>query len=198
MSSTFTVNHNLTINSGQLLNGIYSVNLLGNITNNATYDGDAVLGGIILNGITTQQHIAGTGTFGRLEINNGVGNVLDNSITLQKNLKLTTGVLNISQYLLTLGVNSTIEGSNFGSTKMIVSDGVYSNFGVKKFFPVISSPTTFTYPIGSGGKYTPANLTINTNGSVGFVRVNNINSHHPAVLDPNNFYNIIGNWKVQI
>ena len=194
LSSSLTVNNNLTISSGQLLNETYSINLLGNLNNNATYDGDAAVGGIILNG-TTQQHISGTGTFGRLEINNGLENILDNSITFHKNLLLSSGILNLAQYLLTLGVSSTIEGTGFSSAKMIISDGLFSNIGIKKFFPVISSPTLFTCPIGSGSKYTPVMLTINSNNSVVFIRVNNINDHHPAVLDANNVLQYY--WEIE-
>lgn len=192
LNGSTTVNHNLSINSGQLLYGTNTINLKGSITNNASYNGDATTGGVILNGPTLQD-IAGTGTFGRLELNNTMGAQLDNNITLQKNFKLTTGILDLAQYLLTLGTSSSIEGSSFSSTKMIVSDGVFSNIGIKKFFSAGAS--TFTYPIGTGGKYTPVVLTITANGSVGFVRVNNINAHHPAVLDANNVLQYY--WEVE-
>jgi hypothetical protein len=195
-SLVYTVNHNLTLSKGQLLNGTNSINLKGNITNNATYDGDANTGGVILNNlVSVQQHIAGTGTFGRLELNNAAGAQFDNSVTFNKNIKLTTGILDMAQFLLTLGGSSNFEGSPFSASKMLVTDGVFSNTGIQKYFPIISSSTTFTYPLGTGSKYTPVDLTITTSGSVGYVRVNNINAHHPAVTDASNVLQYY--WEVE-
>ncbi|MHB9140314.1 MAG: beta strand repeat-containing protein [Paludibacter sp.] len=183
MSTSLTVNHNLTLSGGQLLNGTNTINLKGDILNNATYVGDATTGGVVLNGSSGHQHIAGTGTFGRLELNNVAGAVLYNDITLQQNLKLTTGILSLNQYLLTLGISSTVEGS-FSATKMITTDGVFSNLGIRKYFNTGAS--TFIFPLGSGGKYTPATLTVTANGSVSSVRLNNINTHSFAILDVGN------------
>jgi len=66
--------------------------------------------------------------------------------------------------------------------------------GISKVF---TSPlsTTFNYPLGTTGKYTPAVLTINSNGAVGSIRINNINNHHPAVLDANNVLQYY--WEVE-
>jgi autotransporter-associated beta strand protein len=188
-----TVNNNLELSYGTMDCGSYAVNVKGNLINNATYTDSQY--GVILNGTASQQQVSGTGTFGRLELNNTKGANVINSLTLNKDLVLTNGVLDINQYLLTLGVNSNIGGAPFGSSKMVVSDGVYSNVGIKKVFGVISSATTFTYPLGVSGKYTPTVLTINSSGSVGSIRVNNINSHHPAVIDVNNVLQYY--WEVE-
>ena len=68
---------------------------------------------------------------------------------------------------------------------MIVSDGVSSSLGVRKFFNiVVATPTTFTFPVGVSGKYTPSVLSYTDNGSVGYIQVNPINSYEPAVLTP--------------
>jgi hypothetical protein len=190
-----TVNRNLTLSSGQLLGSTYNINVKGNLVNNANYDGDAATGGVIMNG-TSLQYISGTGTFGRLELNNASGARVLNSITLQKNLRLTAGVLDINQYLLTLGVNSNIEGSGFSASKMIASDGAFSNVGIRKFFSIYSGATqTFTYPIGTSGIYTPAVLSYTDNTNVGSIRINNINDHHPGVFDPNNVLQYY--WEVE-
>jgi hypothetical protein len=119
---------------------------------------------------------------------------MDNDITLQKDFVLTLGILDINQYLLTLGQNSNIAGSGFSATKMITSNGVYSNIGIKKVFGTPYSGT-FTFPIGTSGKYTPAVLTVASNGSVGSIRLNNINSSHPGVLDPTNVLSYF--WEVE-
>ena len=190
-----SVFNDLEIRTGQLLCDIYNVNLDGDLTNNAYYDCDSVQGGIILNG-TELQYISGTGTFGRLELNNSSGARLNNNITLQKNLKLSSGILDINEYLLTLGLNSIIEGSSFNNSKMITTNGVFSDFGLLKYFKVYSgSEISFTYPIGTSTKYTPALLTYTDNTNVGFIRINNINNNHLGVVDPNNVLDYY--WEVE-
>ena len=78
---------------------------------------------------------------------------------------MTLGILDIKRNLLTLGVNSNIQGAPFSATKMITSDGVFSSVGLRKFFnPGASS---FLYPIGTSGKYTPALLTVTASSAVG-------------------------------
>jgi hypothetical protein len=190
-----TVLNDLTLNSGQLLGSTFDINVKGDLVNNANYDGDAGTGGVILNG-TVLQHVSGTGTFGRLELNNTEGARTLNNITLQKNFILTNGIFDINQYLLTLGVNSIIEGSSFSATKMIATDGVFSNQGIKKFFNIYSgSAQTFTYPMGTATKYTPAVLTYTSNSIVGSIRLNNINYHHPGVLGVANVLQYY--WEVE-
>lgn len=190
-----TVLNDLTLSSGQLLYSTFSVNVKRHITNNANYDGDAVVGGVILNG-AVQQEVSGTGTFGRLELDNANGAMVYDNITLQKNIRLTTGVFNINQHLITLGVNSEIEGSGFGPTKMIASDGVYSNVGLRKYFPIYHGiEKTFRYPMGTSNKFTPADLSYTDNNNVGYVRINNINDNHPGVIDPNNVLDYF--WEVE-
>ena len=181
-----TVDNDLTLSSGQLLNGTYTINLKRHLVNNANYDGDVATGGVVLNG-TVLQEISGTGTFGRLELDNSLGARINNSITLQRNIRLTNGIFSLNKYLMTMGVNSNIEGSSFGASKMFTTDGVFSNVGIRKHFAVYSGAAqTFTYPMGTSGKYTPAVLTYTNIGNVGYVRINNINSHHPSAYDPAN------------
>lgn len=181
-----TVNNSLTIGSGTLICGTNKVSVLGNFTNNGNYTDNNALGtGINLVG-TSVQHVAGSGTFSWLELNNASGAILDNSITLNEHLTLTQGIFNIKQNLLTLQQNSTIDanGTPFSTTKMVTTDGVFGAIGIKKFFTTAAQ--TFTYPIGTSGKYTPATLNITTSDYVGSVRINNVNSTLPVVLDPGN------------
>lgn len=187
--------NDLTLSRGQFLISTYNVNLKGDFFNNASYDGDAVLGGVIMNGTSAQQ-ISGTGTYGRLEIANFYGVRAESSITLKKNLKLTNGIFDINEHLLTLESTSEIEGSGFNSSKMITSDGVFSNVGVRKYFSIYNgADKVFTFPIGTSGKYTPAVLTYSNNTNVGYIRVNNINDNHPAVFDEDNVLQYY--WEVE-
>ncbi len=192
LNGNTTVDNDLTLSNGTLICGANTVYVAGDVANNATYTDTST--GIVLDG-TDKQYISGTGTFGQLELNNSAGARLNNSITLQKNLILTQGIFDINKYMLTLLLNSNILGAPFSSSKMIISDGVFSNVGITKFFGVIGAPVTFTYPMGTSGKYTPAVLSINSNTNVGSIRLNNINSHHPGVIDPANVLDYY--WEIE-
>ena len=193
LTNPSTVYRNLALVTGNFILGGNPVTLLGDLINDASYTDDNNTGsGIILNG-AGQQKISGSGAFARLELNNTNGARTESDITLQEDLTLTSGILDINKNLLTLGVNSLIQGAPFSATKMITSDGVFSDVGIKKFFN--PGATSFLYPIGTSGKYTPALLTTTTSNTVGFIRINNINSRHPAVLDPSNALDYY--WEVQ-
>lgn len=194
VNNPFTVSSNLNITSGNLVLTNKKLTLLGNLTNNGTYTDDNASGGVTLLG-TVQQQISGSGQFGKLELNNNKGAVIGSDINLQNNLVLTLGVLDIGSNLLTLGTGSNIMGSPFTIINMIKSDGVASAQGVKKLFPTISSSTQFTYPLGVSGKYTPAIFTISNNSTVGSIRLNPINTNHPAVIDPTNVLKYY--WQIE-
>lgn len=194
VNSPSTILNDLTISTGTLALGSNLMQLKGNFANNARYTDAAIANtGILLNG-ANEQHISGSGNFGRLELNNTNGARIENNINMEGNLVLTTGILDINKFLLSLGLQSRVLGAPFSASKMIKSDGVFSDVGIRKFFPAGASPA-FEYPIGTAGKYTPVTFTITANNTVGYVRVNNINSQHPAVIDPANALNYI--WEVE-
>ena len=197
LGSPSTISNNLTLSTGNFILGSNVVNLKGDLQNDATFsDVSAAGNGIILSG-TTLQTISGAGSYARLTVNNTAGAQIINDVTLTENLTLAQGILDIKKNLITLGVNSLVvssPASTFGATKMITSDGVFSNVGLRKFFSSGVQPL-FLYPIGTSGKYTPAALKIDANSTVGYVRINNINSRHPALISPANalaYY-----WEVQ-
>ena len=192
LSRDITISHDTYLSSGTLICGNNTATATGDVTNNATYTDNA--SGIILYG-TTMQYIGGTGTWGQLELDNPNGARLTSSISLQSDFLLTNGILDINDYMLTLGANSDIVGSGYSSAKMITSDGAASNMGVKKIFSNTADGTTFTLPMGTSRKYTPAVLTITDIGTTGSFRINNINSNHPGVLDPNNVLDYY--WEVE-
>lgn len=192
LTNNITVNNILTVNTGTFQTDTYDVNAKGNVIVNSVHSSDDNSGGILLNG-TVEQQLSGLGIYGRLELNNSAGARTLNNITLSKDFLLTTGILNINQNLITLGVNSDIVGSGFSSSKMIMPDGVYSNVGISKYFS--TGPASFTYPLGVSGKYTPAFLTIDDINTPGPIRVNVINAYHPTVSDPGNVLQYY--WEVQ-
>ncbi len=198
VNNSFTVNRNLSINSGTLIlypvATDYKISVLGNLTNNSSYvDNNTSGGGIMLAG-TSQQQISGTGAFGRLELNNAAGAITLNDISLQNDLVLTTGILTISSNLLTLSQSSSIGGAPFSVTKMIKTDGVSSSSGLSKFFN--SGGAIFTFPVGVAGKYTPVDYNISANTSLGYyINLTPVNQYAPSVMDPNNVLKYY--WRVQ-
>jgi hypothetical protein len=178
-----TVANDLSINSGTLASSTYDIFVAGAVVNNGIHSGDADNGGLILNG-SLEQDISGTGTFGRLNLYNPNGARLLNDISLNQDLLLSNGVLNINQRLLTLGITADIidtTGTGFSSSKMIEPDGVFSNVGIKK--NITAGAKTLIFPLGLSGKYTPADVDITTNSTAGYLRINCINDNHPTVLD---------------
>jgi hypothetical protein len=194
LNSSITVNSNLIIGSGSLICIGNSVNLKGNLTNNSSYtDNNTGGSGIFLTG-TALQLISGTGSFARLTLNNPSGAETQNDIALEETLTMTAGILNIQKNLLSLGLGASISGGPFSTSKMIITDGVFSTGGLRKFFNT-GATALFTFPIGTTGKYTPADLTITANSTVGYVQINNVNSRHPGVIDPANALKYF--WQVQ-
>ncbi|MBP8959116.1 MAG: gliding motility-associated C-terminal domain-containing protein [Bacteroidales bacterium] len=194
LNNTITVNRNLSILTGTLVGGANTVNVKGDFINNGSYtDNNSDGSGVILNG-TSLQKVSGTGSFARLTLNNSAGANVDSDITLSENLTITNGILNIKSNLLTLGVNSNIQGDPFSASKLIVTNGVSGNGGLRKFFNTGANPS-FTFPLGVSGKYTPAVLSITSNSTVGYVKVNNINEQHPGVTDPDNALDYY--WSLQ-
>ncbi len=185
VNNSFTVNHDLTIGSGSLLLNANKVTVLtdGAFVNNGAYSDDNITGGISMSGSSLQE-VSGTGSFNRLEINNSNNVALLNDITLDHNLVMTNGIFNIKSNNLILNTTANLSGSSFSSTKMIMTDGVATSLGLTKFFPVISSTTTFTYPVGVTSKYTPAVFTVNASGAIGYIKVAPVDSYQPTVIDP--------------
>ncbi len=194
VNNSFSVNRNLTINSGNLVLAGNKITLSGNLLNNGSYTDNNTTGGVVLAG-TIQQRLSGTGSFGRLELNNAAGAILNSDIIVQNNLQLTQGIMDINAYLLTLGLNSNIGGEPFSLNKMIVSEGVISSKGLRKFFNISAIPSSFTFPVGVSGKYTPATFTINSNGQVGYINIKPINSNHPGVLNTNEVLDYY--WEIE-
>ncbi len=180
-SSPVIVANNLTINSGAtLVDGGNLLRARAGITNNGTHSSasNSSAFGIELDGSATQT-ITGKGTFGNLIINNSNNVALGDSITVNRRLTLTLGVLDMGEHKLTLGTAAEVTGS-FSSARMLRSNGVLSDGGVQKNY---SGTGSFTYPIGVFGKYTPATINVTATSSAGSITVKVINAKHPATRD---------------
>ncbi|NOZ35460.1 MAG: hypothetical protein GXO80_09210 [Chlorobi bacterium] len=170
-TTDIVIDNILDLQSGTLNDNANEIQVYGNINNDAvhTYGGTGIEDGISLVG-TSQQTMTGSGTYGKLTINNGNGIVLPvgNTPLISEYLKLESGILNIGGNILTLGINCRIQEANpFGINNMIGTNVSFTDYGVKKLFP--SGSGTFTFPVGSVSgalnKYTPAIVTITQNTS---------------------------------
>ncbi len=192
--SNIRVNGNMSLLSGILEDGGNTISVAGNIMNNAVHTSSAPGGGIILEG-TQNQVISGNGNgiFGNVTLNNTTGINLADNANINGILTFSGGSVYIDDYLLTLGVNSSIAGTT-DKDNMIILNGVISDAGVRKIFP--SGALDFTFPVGVAGKYTPAEFAFssNTNNNAN-VTVTPVNYPHPLAALPSgdelNYY-----WKV--
>ncbi|PWD99773.1 T9SS type A sorting domain-containing protein [Marinilabilia rubra] len=180
-----TVSNDLTLSSGALNTGTYDLTVLGDLINNVTTASTDPSQGIVMAGSDIQQ-ISGSGSYSVLTINNGNGVVLptqSGAVNFTNKLRMVDGVFDIGRNLLVFGENASIEEVNpFSNTNMIQTNLSFTDNGIKKTFPVISSATSFTYPIGSLGKYTPVVMDITENGNnTGSIRVKAADEPHISV-----------------
>ncbi|TVQ82409.1 MAG: T9SS C-terminal target domain-containing protein [Bacteroidetes bacterium] len=198
-----TVEADLHLLNGQLTDGGNNIFLKGNIFNNSSHVSSGPAdGGINFSGTSTQR-ITGQGQFGRIVIDNPESIILENDISLNSDLIMRNGILQLQFHKLSLGLNAAIvnEGNDFSNQKMIAVDG--SNFirGVEKLLPAVSGGTpvqaydiddpAYTYhfhiPIGTDDgtvqKYTPVQIAVANSNTQGSVSVFPVNRRH-LTIDP--------------
>ncbi len=122
----------------------------GNWTNNGTFTANA--GKVVFQG-TAAQTIAGTtaSSFENLEIANSAGVTLGKEINVAGVFTLSSGILTLGANNITLGASATVAGAPFSNSTMVDASG--DGFFRKQ------SPAGFTFPIGDGTFYTPAEVT---------------------------------------
>lgn len=190
-NSTLRVNGNLNLSTGILNDGGNTISVVGNITNTTTHTSSSIDGGLALIG-TQNQNLNGVGgTYGNIILNNTSGASLQNNATITGRLTFTNGSIYIDDYNLVFGQSASIGGTP-DKTRMLILNGVLSDQGVRKEFTGASS---FTFPIGVSGKYTPASYTISSIGDPGTITVRPINRRHPAVVTPSE-NELAYYWKV--
>ncbi|MDA3954971.1 MAG: hypothetical protein PF485_15095 [Bacteroidales bacterium] len=192
-----TVNENLTITNGRLHDRSNTITLLGDFSNSGVhYSQSTTTGGVLFNG-SLRQEIAGTGTYGLLEINNTAGvELLNDFILVDRNIILTSGSFFIKQFQLQLGLNAdvTVPSGDFSKNRMVVSNGASSDDGIKKWVNA-GTPADILIPIGVVGSYTPIYISNITTVGPGSVFVRPVNSDHPTALDPTNVLQYY--WNMQ-
>ena len=206
-SSVLTITNPLTILSNLIINsqttlrdGGQTVNVAGSITNSGTHQ-SSTGGSIVLNGSAAQALTGdGFGVFGNLSLNKPSGSTtMSADMQVTGNLRLggTAAVLNIGSHKLLLSATSYIynaltgtvsDRTGFSSTRMVETAGAQSDYGIERDW---AATGTFTYPMGSNGKYTPAVIEIDSPPTLwGSLSVNPVNSIHPLATSANtlNYY----------
>lgn len=185
-SALVSASNLFSIQTGTFNDGGNTVSVYGNIENNAVTLSSGSSAGIYANGAESQT-LTGNGTFARFTINNisGVQIPTGNNITISDELRLQNGIFNIGKNLLTLTSDADIvEVAPFSETNMIQTNISFTDAGVKKIFPIISTPTTFVYPMGSNNKFTPVTFNITANGNnTGSIRVKAADEAHVSVVE---------------
>jgi len=179
-NTTLKVNYDLEIRRGTLNDGGNFVNVAGDIINTSKHASNFPTGGLRLVGMKNQKLRGYGATYGNIIIDNSKGISLLDNTAINGKLVFENGLIYIDDYLLTLGISSTVEGV-FDNHKMIMLNGVLSDLGVKKKFP--TGVSEFTIPIGIDGKYTPATYKITANTRQGDITVRPVNRAHPALHD---------------
>jgi hypothetical protein len=193
--SPLSAQKGIIINSGAVLKmeGNVYLKISGdhNFVNHST---QSQFGGTVVFAGSAPQLITGdqASEFAILDINNAYGVNLGNAVSVNQELMLNAGILDISDYNITIGENADITGS-FSSDNFIAADG--EGYVIRQ----IGTNGLYLFPMGdrtSGNDYSPAELdfisgTYN-NGAVS-MRVRNIK--HENNSSASNYLNRY--WTVQ-
>ncbi|WP_157482995.1 hypothetical protein, partial [Geofilum rubicundum] len=142
--------------------------------------------GIVMAG-SNSQLLQGGGDVSTLTIDNPAGVVVPTqggALTFTSQLKLNEGVFDIGRNLLVIGKDAEIVSGagGFSESTMVQTNLSFTDAGVQKFLPSISSAKTYTIPIGSMGKYTPVGMNISSNGNdTGSIRIKAANEAHITI-----------------
>jgi hypothetical protein len=184
------VDNEMTLNAGVFADNSNTVYVSGDLHFDGTHQYGGAGKGLVLSG-TSSQVLSGNGVFGKLTINNttGVHVPIGNELTITNSLRMERGVFNIDRNLLLLGGNCEIEEVSgiapFSASKMIQTNMSFTDNGIKKIFA--SGVSSFVFPMGSTGKYTPVTFDVSENTATeGSLTVKPANEMHTSVTDPNN------------
>ncbi|NOS56563.1 MAG: T9SS type A sorting domain-containing protein, partial [Cyclobacteriaceae bacterium] len=168
LTTVINVSNDLRVEQGVLADNGNAINLQGNAyfgtapATSGTHTSSGGGNGLVFMGSGQQQLFGlrtdGVADLGTVTIDNLSGVIIpDNSdkLTLNTGLRLSRGVFDIGGSLLTLGINTAIEEVNtFSANNMIQTNSSFTDNGVKKVFPALST-TSFIFPVGQA-LYTPA------------------------------------------
>ena len=193
INKTITINNDLHLSTGVLADNGNTINVYGNVTNDATHTSTGG-NGITFSGSASQtlaRSTSGTGVFGVLTVDNANGVIIQDgngyNFNINDNLRLSSGVFGIGGSLLTLDSDAVITPVNpFSITNMIQTNSSFTDNGVKKEFAA-GHTSDFTFPVGES-KFTPVTFNFSdpghTTGSLGGnITVRPANEPHPSIND---------------
>ncbi len=187
-STGITVSNDLRIELGTLDDNNNDISVSGILHNAATHTNNNVSStnnGIILAG-TNEQDITGAGTYSRIRINNTAGAKTSANISITEQVILNGGVLDIQGNELSMDDDAIFvdgSGGGFSATNMVQTRRSFTDAGIVKTYNGITA-SPFTYPIGSGDKYTPVVVTLTQNSqTTPTIAVRASDEPHPNVQE---------------
>jgi len=179
LAGATTVNGTLTLSTGTLADGGFTLTAKGNVANSATHSG---AGKILLSGGSAQHQLSGAGTYQNLELNDANGALLTGSPTVNGTLTLTAGTLADGGNTLSAKGNVANSATHSGAGKIVLNGtsqqtlsgaGTYGNLELNNAAgatlgasasPTVNGTLTFT-----SGKLTTGSdtLTMGASGSIG-------------------------------
>ncbi|GAA4032875.1 hypothetical protein GCM10022386_16440 [Flavobacterium cheonhonense] len=178
----FDINsRNLTIGTAGLANTISGLGTFkGTTTSNLTLNGIGSIGTLYF---TTGFQNLGTFTVNRTS--GAIGCVLGSALTINNGLVLTSGIVDLDVYTMSLKAAATITGASASNYVIAENSGILS-----KEFTALGS---FTYPIGDKTgtmEYTPATINITAQTGLGtgdYLGVSVVDAKHPNMTATTNF-----------
>lgn len=187
-ATALTIQNDLNIAAGTFDDNNNNITVSGTVTNTAVHtntNGTKSNSGIILAGATPQD-IVGTGTFSRIQVQNSSDVTINNNVIITEQVRLHTGSLDIQGFQLTMNEDAIFfdaSGGGFNASKMVQTRRSFTDAGVIKVFNGTSA-SVFTYPIGSGDKYTPVAITLTQNSaSNATIAIRAADEPHPNVQE---------------
>jgi hypothetical protein len=193
LNNDITVNNELRLHSGTINDGDNTLHAKANVWMDATHIWGGTSDGISFDGTETQvlRTNDGVAEFAKMTINNpgGADSIAvfvpeGNRIIIDQVLQLERGIFDIGKNLIEIVEDAVIvEANAFSEFNMIQTNISFTDAGIKKFFPEITSTTSFIYPIGSNGKYTPVEFSIDAINAGGYIRVKAADEIHPTIIN---------------
>jgi fibronectin-binding autotransporter adhesin len=188
VTPNYNIRNDLTIVVGTINSSGKVITIQGNINNSGNAAGS---GSIQLNGVGNQVISGnGLGIFTNLTLNKVSGTTaMTANMQISGRLRLanSSGILDIQNNTLLINVNGQIydditgtSTAGLGVSRMVQTSGNFSAGGLSKRYNAAN--TSFTYPIGVAGSFTPSTITINgTPTTYGFINIRGIPIEHPVV-----------------
>jgi hypothetical protein len=177
---------NLSILSGILDVGTLALTVSGNITNNSSQVGTGTIN--FSSAATTHTITTSNGSFTNLSLGVAAAAPVTKTITVNGNMTMngildfttfgTNRYLFIGSNLLTFATGATV--SNAGTNRFVKTNGVSSDLGVLKNWPV--GTNSFTYSVGTRTNYTPVTFTnlVVSPGGAGTLTAVPVDRQHPT------------------